>query len=274
MDSCSLQSLNASEDMAGSAVEGIKRWVLVEYKKAWPARPKLENLDLTDEQRTQIADALAVEGSRMQLIRRHQSPKTIRIFLHEAGRTWMSTPQTKRLVPEEMLPYAEPMVLICTHGLRDRCCGILGGKIYIRAKRISPDLVWQASHLGGHRFAPTLLTFPQGMLYGRVAEDDVVPLLNSLSEDVPFDVDKLRGVPAWPKAAQAAAISLWKKQRLPISLHDSRESAENHWRVSLDQDGRRYHISVQKEPLPISIQASCGDEKMKPLHRFDCQILS
>ena len=137
MDSCALQSLNASEDMAGSAVSDIQRWILVEYKKSWPSRPKLDSLEIEASLKEQIQQALAIEGSRMQLIRRQPASANVRVFLYEAGKIWVSTANTKRLVPEEMLPYTDPMVLVCTHGKRDRCCGVLGGKIYARARRIA-----------------------------------------------------------------------------------------------------------------------------------------
>ena len=69
-----------------------------------------------------------------------------------------------------------PQVLVCTHGSRDRCCGVLGGVIFAQLKNqlnmMLPDAVWQVSHLGGHRFAPTALCLPLGLLLGRINVDD------------------------------------------------------------------------------------------------------
>jgi len=69
-------------------------------------------------------------------------------------------------------------LLICTHGKRDVCCGQSGMALYSEvASRLAevtasaaPAVhggaaevrVWRASHTGGHRFAPTALTFPDG----------------------------------------------------------------------------------------------------------------
>jgi hypothetical protein len=274
MESCSVQSLLSPETLEGSAVGNIKRWILVEYRKAWPTRPKLDNLSLDERAKTLVEMALSKEGSRMQLIRHANSTDQGRIFLFEDGLIFIATSQTKQLIPAEMKRYTEPMVLVCTHGLRDRCCGVLGGKIYVQAKEFAPKWVWQSSHLGGHRFAPTLLALPQGMLYGRVSSEDIEPLLGSLEAKVPFSVEKLRGVPAWPQAAQAAASTLWKKRKLPISFQECVERSEDRWHVSLEQKGSIHRFSVSREPLSIEIQVSCGDEKLKSLYRFSCHSLS
>ncbi len=65
-------------------------------------------------------------------------------------------------------------ILVCTHGSHDACCGKFGYPVYatlrygyaaILGKRLR---VWRTSHLGGHRFAPTLLDFPEGRYWGRL----------------------------------------------------------------------------------------------------------
>jgi len=72
-------------------------------------------------------------------------------------------------------------VLVCTHGSRDICCGKFGYPIYniLRFKHAAPEKlrVWRASHVGGHRFAPTLLEFPEGRYWGHLeigATEDLV----------------------------------------------------------------------------------------------------
>jgi hypothetical protein len=59
---------------------------------------------------------------------------------------------------------SEVDVLVCTHGSRDVCCGSDG--IRMHRDLVSLGLpgvrVWRTSHTGGHRFAPTAVTFPDG----------------------------------------------------------------------------------------------------------------
>ena len=65
-------------------------------------------------------------------------------------------------------------LLVCTHGRRDAACGKLGYAVYETLRRRYAGAsggrlrVWRVSHLGGHRFAPTLLDLPEGRLWGHL----------------------------------------------------------------------------------------------------------
>jgi hypothetical protein len=63
-------------------------------------------------------------------------------------------------------------LVVCTHGRHDACCGKFGYPLYEELRRgyAEPDglRVWRASHLGGHRFAPTLVDYPEGRYWGRL----------------------------------------------------------------------------------------------------------
>jgi hypothetical protein len=54
-------------------------------------------------------------------------------------------------------------ILVCGHGRRDPCCGRWGTLLHAElAARGSEARVWRCSHTGGHRFAPTAITLPDG----------------------------------------------------------------------------------------------------------------
>ncbi len=63
-------------------------------------------------------------------------------------------------------------LVVCTHGSHDACCGKFGYPIYEKLRRDHAQQdrlrVWRASHLGGHRFAPTLVDYPEGRYWGRL----------------------------------------------------------------------------------------------------------
>lgn len=64
-------------------------------------------------------------------------------------------------------------ILVCTHGANDACCGRFGYPVYDRLRfrhaAGNPHLrVWRTSHIGGHRFAPTLIDFPEGRYWGHL----------------------------------------------------------------------------------------------------------
>jgi (2Fe-2S) ferredoxin len=96
-----------------------------------------------------------------------------------------------------------PLYLVCTHGRHDPCCGQRGRPVVASLAARRPEHVWQASHLGGCRFAPTVLVLPAGIMYGRVpasAAADVV----AAAEAGEVVGEFLRGRIGIPPAAQAA----------------------------------------------------------------------
>lgn len=71
-------------------------------------------------------------------------------------------------------------LLVCTHGSMDACCGKFGYPLYnlLRFRYAGPNLrVWRTSHIGGHRYAPTLIDFPEGRYWGHAELDAVETLL-------------------------------------------------------------------------------------------------
>ena len=75
-------------------------------------------------------------------------------------------------------------IFICTHGRHDKCCAKFGQKLadqmqYHVQKQNSSVEVWESSHLGGHRFAATMIDFPSGRVYGRMTPDEIPRFLES-----------------------------------------------------------------------------------------------
>lgn len=65
-------------------------------------------------------------------------------------------------------------LLVCTHGRRDTCCGGPGTTLFeaLAARDRSVDgltvRTWRTSHLGGHRFAPTMVSFPDAYAWAHL----------------------------------------------------------------------------------------------------------
>ncbi len=106
---------------------------------------------------------------------------------------------------------------VCTHGRRDACCALHGRHLAAAMAEAEPGLVWETTHLGGHRFAPTLLALPDGLVYGRVGPERVDEVVNAQRERrvVP---DLLRGRAALPAATQVAEVAL--RQHLRTTVGD------------------------------------------------------
>jgi hypothetical protein len=86
-------------------------------------------------------------------------------------------------------------ILICTHGMHDQCCAKYGLPFYRQAMATVSELnltsvrIWKASHFGGHRFAPTAITLPDGRYYGALNDTALRAILTRTG-----DIQTLRSV--------------------------------------------------------------------------------
>lgn len=104
---------------------------------------------------------------------------------------------------------ADPAIFVCTNGKRDTCCAV-HGRIVIDELRKDKELtgqVYEVSHIGGHRFAPTALLLPWGYLLGRIDPAATRQILNEAWE-TKINSDFLRGRSALPAWAQSAEIAV------------------------------------------------------------------
>ncbi len=73
-------------------------------------------------------------------------------------------------------------LLVCTQGSHDLCCGSRGASLVIELEEspVVRDLdvtLRRVSHTGGHRMAPTGVTFPDGRMWGRVDAGEMIGIL-------------------------------------------------------------------------------------------------
>src|ERR1700741_5330222 len=83
------------------------------------------------------------------------------------------------LPSEVRLPSETPLVLVCTHGQRDSCCGRRGFPLYDALRTPTSLDVWQCPHIGGDRFAANAVVLPWGLSYGPVEPRDAGALADS-----------------------------------------------------------------------------------------------
>jgi hypothetical protein len=115
--------------------------------------------------------------------------------------------------------------------------------------------VWECSHLGGHRFAPTALVLPTGYAYGRL---DPATAIAARKAAFPGEVEtaQCRGRSTWSPAGQVAELAVRAATGLrdadALEVTDAPGGA-----VVSARDGRRWAVDVSTiagAPRP----ASCG----------------
>lgn len=216
---CSLASEYASEyaseglgaEEPGEPIEGTAPtetdWLLVEQPGPWAAKA------------TGHLSHLVGAHGRAQLIRRHggSSGPGTRVFRATLGSQGAAPVVTTAVVDDvaeiesltaaDYTPYAGPLWLVCTNGRRDVCCAERGRPVAAALAGRWPEATWETTHLGGHRFAATLLALPTGMTLGRLDPASAVEACESL-ECGRLELAVVRGRAGQPPAAQAAELHL------------------------------------------------------------------
>ena len=81
-------------------------------------------------------------------------------------------------------------MFICGHSAKDYCCGTFGNTLYQFAldflqenrDKFSNVKIWQSSHLKGHKFAPTMVDFPEGRYWAHLNQDLFINKILPLAE--------------------------------------------------------------------------------------------
>ncbi len=227
-DFCSRICVGLDEPRAGTAQAEVRYWVLIEFAGFWGSK-FVKDSGLPGSVRQHLAAVMdEVEGSRVQLIRREQPPvpgSPLTIFLadvHEQHPTMyrLSWPDVATLDQLDIVglltdpslrePYRseDTGIFVCTNGQRDRCCAKFGLELYRALAAIDPEIVWQTTHLGGHRFAPTTISLPDGYCYGHLESSDARAIVDAHTQKNVFKLEYVRGRVCYDQAAQAAEVVL------------------------------------------------------------------
>ena len=119
------------------------------------------------------------------------------------GKRSSRVPATLRSTEPMATLSTDPLVAVCAHGKHDQCCAVRGRGATAAIAAEYPEITWECSHLGGDRFAATMLVLPEGLCYGRVDSTESADLVR-LYLDGRLDNRFLRGRTSLPHAVQAA----------------------------------------------------------------------
>lgn len=89
-------------------------------------------------------------------------------------------------------PLGDAVLLVCTQGSHDVCCGSEGARFAAEAEAIAGLAVYRVSHTGGHRFAPTAMTLPDGRMWADL-DLDLLRQVLSRTGDTADVIDRCRG---------------------------------------------------------------------------------
>lgn len=305
-DSCSALTLAAGEPLAGTATQASV-WIAIEQSGPFGRDALTESRFPADIGAELVARADEI-GAKVVLIRcvgKHAES----ITEHDTRKVWVARPasgagsdgqdtggtasmvRTEVSDPAELLainfaklldsnltdavphstPDNEPLLLVCTHAKRDVCCALRGRPVALDLSERLGDAncVWEVSHLGGHRMAPTAVQLPHGYLHGRLDSTSAEHAWREATDDR-LAVDTCRGRSSLTPAGQVAELAVRAEIGLfglaDVQVVQDRSSNQKRredglevetWIVAMPASQDSWEVQVAAEELPDRPE-SCG----------------
>lgn len=237
--------------MRGTAVPA-RRFLLIEHPGPWPFEA-LAAPGLGDDVVARLKQATNAAGARPLLIRRHgrldeTDERRWAVADITGGRirwgTWRVDTDLHAACDALVEPSddwsSDPVLLVCAHGNHDTCCAVRGRPVAAALTESHPDLAWECSHVGGDRFAASLVVLPDGTYYGQLDGDEAPDVVRRHLDGV-VTPERLRGSSLLPVVAQAVAAEVHERHG-PGGPRDILATAvestgDDQWRVELACSG-------------------------------------
>lgn len=283
---CSSWSRSLGEDPAGTAARA-SAWLALEQRGPWGAKAPTQSL-LDPELGAALERRAGEHGGRLALIkapRTHPMPRaTSRVLVScirpdrqflltgdvdDATQTldvdWAALTDGRVDDVLASAPWLRPrtgsVLLVCSNGRRDACCSLLGLPVAVALHDQYADDVWESTHLGGHRFAPTTVVLPQGWSHARmdpVAGSDV---LRAATEGRVV-LERLRGHGSLNSAEQVADVvvrrTLGEEREQAVRVLGSHSETDAITVVSVATPAGPRTVSVRRVPGSQTRPESCG----------------
>lgn len=160
------------------------------------------------------------------------------------------------------------MVGVCTNAKRDRCCAVRGRPVAAALQQAFGEQVVEISHLGGHRFAATMLVLPTGYSYGFLDPESAHTVVAAAHEGLVHPAH-LRGRADLSGPAQVAD-AFWRNGIGPAPVGDVRigavESDGDEALVQAVVQGAADRVLVRRISGPEIRETVCGGKPISTGH--------
>jgi hypothetical protein len=287
---CSDLSRERDDPLAGTAGFGA-RWLLVEIEGGWGRHaffdsrfdPGIGRALVHRAERDGIRPVAIRRFGRRGEDRRTQTRWRWALADSRAGResvVWGVVDDPRQLLDIPLdgsvgVPSDRPVALVCTHGRHDQCCAVRGRPVARALADAFPDETWESSHLGGDRFAATMLLLPHGLSYGRVPDDEAAAIVDAYLDGRVVD-EYYRGRSSLTNVVQAAQ-SLARAATGDDSIDALAPLAETRdeggWIVELDHGGQVVTVSLD-ETRSAPLLSTCGATRAASVRQFALRSLA
>jgi hypothetical protein len=282
---CAAASEQRGESMTGTA-STVRSFLLVEHPGPWGV-DALRDARMPPGIGPELRARAGAAGTKVLLIRRpagaSRNTGGTRVFAAYAhhAEPWLETTLLGDLAQVHDLdlealaagrspgltPHPDPVLAVCTHGRHDTCCAERGRPVAAGLAELFPEQTWEASHVGGDRFAANLLVLPHGLYFGRLEPDTARGVARLLAAGE-LDLDHLRGRSGLATPLQAAEAALRRhvdERGLSAVRFISREARDGRTQAVFDVAGRRYAVAVTTSTGQDLQTLTCRAQRENPV---------
>ncbi len=285
---CCDLSEEANEPLFGTAVTASV-WFMLEYTRPWHAKATSDN-DLTPTVQGWLDAQVTKTNGRLQFIRQFRpETETKTLMVGVESRLYqfqlnnyddLLKIDVDAIVADDASVAAclvnDKQYFVCTNGKRDRSCAIRGAALYREFSSQSGGNVWMTTHLGGHRFAPTLLSLPDGYCYGRIHPENVAQFVAASAQNEIW-LDKVRGQTKYSKIEQIAEYFLRRERAFlaesGLVLLGSVEENDR-WTVQFQDENEHLFSVTIIHADPISIFPNSNNSTTKEIPQYQLLAIS
>jgi hypothetical protein len=289
---CSTLSHELGEQLFGTATRADV-WLLLQYPYLW-GRDALLDSRLPDEIKARLTAYLKViPNARFHFIKQYRTRR-----VHTDGITFyvMVTRPAKPVSYHFQLRHykdlldidiaavvagdpvfdaqinRDPLYIVCVNGKRDRCCAKFGSRVYQATAYMGEENIWQTTHIGGHRFAATMVCFPHGVCYGRVRPGAARTIINDYRQGR-IMLEHYRGRSHDERLVQVADYFLREATGIReldhFRLVDIQGTTETGWQVQFAAAGQTHRIQMRETQSEFPSFGSCGDVQPSRISQYE-----
>jgi len=266
---CRTLTLERGEPHEGTG-ELSPRFLMLAWPKGKWRVPRFESVDMSPALSQAIRGAMQsdVTDNSVALVEGNPGQVLPTLLAYPEGRSLSPASEAETAALIEAWTAGEPLpgpvdgritILCCTDAKRDACCARFGFATF-KALVASADParfnLLQCTHLGGCRFATSLVVLPQGQRYARLAPDDVHAFLAALDKGEIY-LPASRGNPHLDEPAQAAELAVMRwgaahgESQSSTRLGDRQAVDEDHIVFSAASGAHQLTVTVAAKVFPI-----------------------
>jgi len=275
---CSDNARERGDDNAGTASR-VDVWILVELPVTWGRNPIHDAVIPPDVRDALKRASAAIPHSRVVFIRKRvECLGPTRVYVvrstEPAGVLTIDLASIDEVTTLDFPPLSTqdsalrtPLVLVCTHGQHDSCCGRRGYPLFDALRRHDPLDLWQCSHIGGDRFAANAIVLPWGLYYGPVEVRDAKALADSIAKDEIF-LPAYRGRSTMSRPVQAAETFLRRETGLlardAVHFLSREDAGDSRIRVRFDEGD----VVIERYTAHEAARLTCMSMRDEPIPQF------